>query len=445
MSASRRPLGPRGHWLLGSLPEFRRDLLGFLTRCAHDYGDVVYFRLGPRAHIMLNDPKDIEQVLVTENQNFIKNYILRLNHLLLGNGLVTSEGAFWLRQRRLIQPAFHRKQLASYAASMIAFTERMVVGWQDGQTRDVHADMMHLTLEIVAMTLFAADVGGEASEVGPAMEAGMESFVARLTSVFHWPEWIPTPSNVRLKRAARRLDAIIYRFIRQRRQTGEDRGDLLSILLQARDEDDGTRMTDKQLRDEMMTLFLAGHETTAIVLSWTFYLLARHPEVEAKLAAELASVLGGRSPAVADLPRLRFTERVVTESMRLYPPAYFMGREAIRDCEIAGYRVPAGMTLVMSQWVLHRDPRFFDRPDVFDPDRWADDRARKLPKFAYFPFGGGPRTCIGNHFAMMEAVLVLATVLSHFRLQLVPGHTVKPWPSVTLRPAQGIRVIVSKR
>jgi cytochrome P450 len=439
------PPGPRGHFLTGSLPEFRRDLLGFFDACARDYGDFAAFRLGPRQLILVSNPDAIEDVLVTNARNFTKHFALRINSLLLANGLLTSEGDFWLRQRRLIQPAFLRERVNAYGPIMVEYAERMVAGWRDGETRDLHADMMRLTLEIVAKTLFDADVAHEAHGVGEAMEVAMASFVGRLFKAFPLPRWLPTPGNLRLKRAVRRLDNIIYGLIHERRQSGEDRGDLLSRLLVAQDEEDGHHMTDQQLRDELMTLFLAGHETTALALSWTWYLLAQHPEVEARLLAELQSVLGGRSPTVADLPRLRYTDLVVTESMRVYPPVYTIGRENIEACEIGGYPIPAGTTLLLSQWVMHRHPRYFDEPLKFKPERWEGGLARRLPKYVYFPFGGGPRICIGTTFALLEAVLVLATIAQRFHFQLVPGHVVVPAPSITLRPRNGVRMILSRR
>jgi cytochrome P450 len=271
------------------------------------------------------------------------------------------------------------------------------------------------------------------------------NFIARFNSLLPPPIWLPTPNNLRLKRAVRRLDEILYGFIRQRRQSGVDRGDLLSLLLHARDEDDGSRMTDRQLRDEAMTLFLAGHETTALTLAWAWYLLAGHPEAEERLLAEAQEVLNGRPPTVADLPRLRYTEGVVLEALRLYPPAYVVGREAIDDCEIGGYRVPASTTLLMSQWVVHRDARHFEQPEAFRPERWAGDLAQRLPKYAYFPFGGGPRLCIGNTFAMMETVLVLATIAPRFRFTLLPEPAVVPWPTFTLRPKHGIPAVLTPR
>jgi cytochrome P450 len=448
MVAVSLPSGPRGHWLGGSLPDFRRDPLDFLTRCAREYGDFVPMGFGPSRVIFLNNPDYTEDVLVTNHRNFIKGPALRMNRQLLGNGLVTSEGDFWLHQRKLVQPAFHRDRIAAYAEIMVSYAERLTDSWQDGETRDVHAEMMHLTLDIVARTLFDTDVAGEAREVGQAMEAALQSFVSRTTGPFPLPEWVPTAANLRLRRATRTLDRIVYRIVDQRRRvngTGDhEQKTLLDSLLQARD-DQGNPMTDLQLRDEVMTLFLAGHETTAIALSWTWYLLALHSEVVDRLLTELRRVLGGRPPTFADLPRLAYTDQVVKESLRLYPPAWALSREAIGDCEIGGHRVPARTPLVISQWVAHHDPRYFDRPDDFDPDRWSGDGARRLPKFAYFPFGGGPRHCIGSSFATAEASLILAAITHRYHLELVPGQRIVPSPSITLRPAGGVRMVLHKR
>jgi cytochrome P450 len=444
MSIVRVPPRPPGRFLSGHSKAFRQDRLGFLTRCAREYGDVVALRIGPMRVLLLVHPDHIEQALVTDNHNFRKHYGLRMNTLLLGNGLLTSDGAFWLRQRRLAQPAFQRQRIAGYAETMVAYTERLLAGWREGETRDLQTEMTRLTLEITGKTLFGADVGGEAPDVGRAMADAMDSFEKRVSRLFPLPYWVPTATNRRLLRAVRRLDEIIFRFIKERRACAEERDDLLSLLLHARDEDDGGQMTDQQLRDEAMTLFLAGHETTALALAWTGYLLAQHPGEEEKLRAELGAVLGGRAATAADLPRLAFTERVVLESMRLYPPAYAIGREALGDTEIGGYPVRKGTTLFLSQWVTHRDPRWFGEPERFHPDRWANGLAQRLPKFAYFPFGGGPRLCIGNTFALMEAVLVVATIFQQFRYELIPDHPVTPWPAMTLRPKHGIRVVLRR-
>lgn len=434
------PPGPAGHFFSGNLAEFNRDRLGFLTRCARVYGDFVPLRFGLRGLFLLSHPDLVEAVLVTNHRCFIKSYAMRQNRLMLGNGLATSEGAFWLRQRRLVQPAFQRSRLAAHAEVMVAEAERLLAGWRDGETRDLHAEMMRLTLQIAVKTLFGAEVGRDAVDVEQAIHAALASHDARLKSVLPVPEWLPTPGNLRLRRAVRRLDAVMDRIIAQRRADGVERDDVLSLLLQARDAE-GRAMSDRQLRDEAITLLLTSHETIALVLSWTWYLLARHPRVEARLRAEWDAVLGGRPPRAADLPQLRFTEQVVTESIRLYPPAYVLARDAALECAIDGYRIPAGSTVLMSPWVLHRDERFFEAPDRFWPERWADDRMQRLPRYAYFPFGGGPRLCIGSDFARTEAALVLATVGQPFRFALL-NEPVTPYPSFTLCPQPGARVRV---
>jgi len=445
VSVETQPRGPRGHLLLGSLRDFQRDQLAFYSSCARDYGDVVATRFGPLRVLLLYHPDTIEEVLVTRNRDFVKSPGVRVLRPLLGEGLLLSEGSTWLRQRRLVQPAFHRQRLAGYGEIMTAYAERRLADWKDSQVIDVHAEMMALTLQIVGKTLFDADVSDQTDAVGHAANVLMELFGARLRSFRLLPDWAPTPANLRSGRAIRRLDEVVYRMIAARRASGEDRGDLLSILLHAQDADQGTRMTDRQVRDEAMTLFMAGHETTAVALSWTWYLLARHPEVEARLAEELSTVLAGRAPTLADLPKLTYAERVVTESMRLYPPAFVMGRQATSPTEVAGHPVARNVIVIMPTWVVHRDPRWFDEPEAFRPDRWADERARSLPRYAYFPFGGGPRQCIGNTFATMEAVLVLATIAQRYRLTLVPGQRVTPATHVTLRPEPGIRMVVTRR
>ncbi len=444
MDRLRRPPGPKGHWLSGNLPEFRRDRLQFFTHCARAHGDLVSVRIAHRRVYLVFHPDLIEDVLVTHNQNYIKHFALRMNPLVLGNGLLTSEGDFWLKQRRLIQPVFNRSRIASYAPAMTQAAQRVVADWQDGQPRDMLAEMMRLTLMIAARTLFGAEVGKETRQVVEALDFLQDNFLRRFNSFLSAPLWLPTPTNLRLRRAVRQLDDTLYGFIRQRRQDNPDQGDLLSLLLQARDEDGG-RMTDRQLRDEAMTLFLAGHETTALALSWTWYLLAQNPNAEAKLFAEIDDVLQGREPTAADVPRLKYTESVILESMRLYPPAYLVGREATVDCELGGYAIPRGMTLMMPEWVVQRDPRFFPEPEQFRPERWQEEPIKQMPKFAYFPFGGGPRLCIGNTFAMMEMALVLAVIAQrcHFRIQ--PGAVVTPLPTFTLRPLNGIPAIIAKR
>lgn len=438
------PPGPQGTWLGGNLPDFRKHRLDFLTRCAREYGDVVRLRFAHRILYLLAHPDLIEEVLVTKARHFTKHFALRLNPVILGNGLLTSEGEFWLRQRRLMQPVFNRSRIVGYAQAMVEAAERLMAGWEPGEMRDIHAEMMRMTLDIAAKTLFGAEVGDQAQAIADAMEVAQQNFLLRFNSLLPMPMWVPTPANLRMRRAVRRLDDVIYGIIRARRRSNSDQGDLLSLLLQACDED-GSIMTDKQLRDEAMTLFLAGHETTALTLSWAWYLLGQHPEAERKLLTEIDTVLAGRPPAADDWPKLKFAEMVALESMRLYPPAYVIGREALVDCAIGGYRVPRGTTLLMPQWVVQRDPRFFDEPERFRPERWGEERIKALPKFAYFPFGGGPRVCIGQQFAMMELVLILAAIGQKFHFRLMPGAEVQPLAFFTLRPVPGVPGLIERR
>ncbi len=446
MTAIRKAPGPRGHFLLGNLPDFGRDMLGFFTDCARQYGDVVSLRLASFPACLLNHPEHFAYVLITNHENFVKHsFFWRHVTDLFGKGLLTSEGDSWLRRRRLAAPAFHRQRINNYGRVMVDYTERMLGRWRDGEVRPIHQEMMHLTMEIVTKTLFDIEMSGDAAgDVGHAFDMATAEIAARFRRPFKIPEAIPVPSNLRYQRAVRRLNDLVYGIIKERRSNSGDRGDLLSMLMTARDED-GSVMSDQQLRDEVITLFLAGHETTALVLSWTWYLLSQHPEKEAQLFAEVDSVLGDRPPAVEDMPRLSYTEMIVLESMRLYPPAYAFGREAVADCEIGGYHISRGTTLFLSPWVMHRDERYFESPAEFKPERWEDDLIRRLPKLAYLPFGGGPRVCIGNSFAMMEATLLVAAIARKFKLTLVPNQAVVPFPSITLRPLSGMRMIISAR
>ncbi|MDQ2975969.1 MAG: cytochrome P450 [Acidobacteriota bacterium] len=439
------PPGPTGHPILGVMPEFNRDTLGFIERC-RDYGDVVRMRfLYLTVHFLYN-PDDIEYVLSTNAKNFIKSRSLRSPFFrrLVGNGLLTSEGEEWKRQRRLAQPAFHRQRISAYGDVMVEYATRMISSWRNGEQRDIHRDMMRLTLEIVVKTLFNADVSGDADKVGQVLSQMVKPFASQATVKWILDNRLPTPAHRRFNQAAREIDEIVYRIIAERRASSHDQGDLLSMLLAAHDED-GSQMTNRQLRDEVMTLFLAGHETTALTLSWAWYLLAQNPEVEKKFHSELDEVLQGRQPTMADMPNLKYTEMIAKESMRLYPPAYGVGRETIDECEIGGYRVPAKSQVFMFQWATQRDARFFEEPHRFCPERWTDDFSNALPKYAYFPFGGGPRLCIGNYFAMMEVVLLLASIGPRFKFSLLPGHPVSLLPAMSLRPKDGITVLVKDR
>lgn len=447
MAATLVPQGPKGNFLLGVMPEFNRDALAFLQRLARDYGDIVRTRFFYVPAYFLYHPDHIEYVLATNNRNFIKPLSFRTPffYRLVGNGLLTSEGEFWRRQRRLAQPAFHRERISGYARIMVKDTEEMLATWRDGEIRDIHRDMMRLTMEIVTHTLFNANVSDDADKVARALGTLVEPFGSQATLKWILDNRFPTPANRRFNKVAAQLDEVIYRIIGQRRaNNNQDQGDLLSMLLQAHDED-GSQMTDKQLRDEVITLFLAGQETTALTLVWAWYLLAQHPEIETKFWQELDEVLQGRAPEASDVPQLKFTEMIAKESMRLYPPAYVVGRESVNECEIGGYLVPPRTQVFMSTWVVHRDARFFDEPDKFKPERWTPEFINNLPKYAYFPFGGGPRICIGNTFAMMEIVLLLATIAQKFRLSLVTKHPVELQPAMSLRPRNGIRMILNKR
>ncbi len=381
---------------------------------------------------------------MTKNRAFRKSLSVRRVRSVVGDGLLTIEGEEWLRRRRLSQPAFHRERIEAYGRIMVEHTDRMLGGWSDGQTRDVHADMMALTLGIAAKALFDAEVAEDVATVGRS-GAELSRYFERLYSGlrFFVPDWFPTPGNVRRAAAVRKLDAIVFRIMDEHRRTREDRGDLLSMLLYAQDEH-GRRLTDAQLRDELMTLMLAGHETTALALSWASYLLALDPERSARLASEIEATLDGRPPSAGDVRRLPYTEGVVLESLRLYPPAYALGREATHDVEIGAHRIRKGTIVLISQWAMHRDGRWFDEPDAFRPERWADGLAKRLPRGVYLPFGAGPRMCIGASFAMLEAELLLARMAQSFTMTLVPRQDVTPQP-VTLRPRHGVRVVLTAR
>jgi cytochrome P450 len=416
-----------------------------LCRIAHEHGDVVRWRLGPVTVYLLRHPDAVQRVLVDQHRNYDKKTrgydALRM---FLGNGLLTSEGDFWKRQRRIAQPAFHRQRIADFGRTMVGLTEDMLQRWAPiaarGEALDIAEEMTALTLRIVAKTLMSTDVTVDDREIGRSVET-LNAFARDLMiNPITVPVSLPTPKNRKFRRAADTLERALNRIIEQRRRTGEDAGDLLSMLMDARDAETGESMSDSQLRDEAMTIFMAGHETTANALAWTLYLLSIHPDVQRKLLEELRDVLAGRSPGIDDLPRLPYLQQVVKESMRLYPPAWSIGRRAIAEDEIDGYRIEANRLIILSSWVTHRDPAFWPNPEGFDPDRFTPQAEKARPRYAYFPFGGGPRLCIGANFAMMEAQLVLATILPRYVPSLVPGHPVVPDPMITLRPAHGLRM-----
>ena len=428
--------------LFGSMLGYLRDPLRFLIRTRQRDGDLTTFWLLNRKFLFVSDPALIEQVLVKQAARFGKDWFARDLKRMLGEGLLTSEGDFWKRQRRLMSPAFHRERLAEYADVMVDRAEDALARWRPGVERDIHHDFMELTLDIVARTLFSADVEGVGAVVGPALEAVLDWYSNPLLVSNPWLERTPLPAARRYREAVAAMRGIVDGIIRQRRARPDpDSHDLLALLLAAQDED-GARMTDAQVRDEVLTLFLAGHETTALVLSWTTTLLCAHPEVTRRLRAEADAVAPGRRLTLADVPKLAFTEAVVLESMRLHPPAWAIGREALEDFELGGHRFPKGLTVFLSPWSVHRDARWFAEPERFVPDRWMDGLARRLHKFQYFPFGGGPRICIGNAFAMMESVLLLSSFARRFDVTLAPGARLDARPAVTLRPAHGVRVVL---
>jgi cytochrome P450 len=423
-----------------------RDPIAFFSGLAHTYGDVSHVHMAGEHLFLLNHPNLIRDVLVTNQRNFLKGRGLERARRFLGQGLLTSEGAEHLRQRRLMQPTFHRDRISSYASVMTDYADRVQRGWHDGSTVDAAQEMNRLTLLIVGKTLFDADVESHAKNVGTALTAVMGSFWMSMLPFFDVMEHLPLPAFRRSKKARAELDAIIFGMIGQRRKNPSDRGDLLSMLLMAQDEEaDGAGMTDQQVRDEAMTIFLAGHETTANALAWTWYLLSGAPDVEARLHEEVDRVLGGRLPTLADIPNLPYVEQVVTESMRLYPPAWIIGRRAIEEFMVREYVVPARSVVVMSPYVLQRDERFFTDPERFRPERWTPEFKTSLLPFAYFPFGGGARRCIGESFAWMELVLVMSTLAQRWRMRLVPGHPVAPQPVVTLRIKNGLKMTLEAR
>jgi cytochrome P450 len=450
--------------------EFLHDPIKTLQNISHDYGDISYFKLGRQHVYLLNNPDYIEKVLVYDHRNFTKGKRLQLAKALLGEGLVTSEGDLHDRQRRIIQPIFHPKQITTYGRFITDYAARLVQKWKDKDTVDMLKEMMQLTLSIICKSVLNYDVESEAEDVGKALSI-CRNYSKRLQSPLGQVlNKIPILPNVKGARKAREtLDKLVYGLIKERRDGLESNvksyNDLLTRLLQARDATESmptvnntstnpngiapssaSRMSDKQVRDEVMTIFIAGHETTANALTWTFYLLSQNPDVEKRLLDELASTIdSNKTPTVDDISKLKFTEKVLRESMRLYPPVWTIGRTVDKDYTVGRYVVPSGSTIMMSQYIMHRDPRYYDEPDRFDPERWSSEARSSLPRFSYFPFGGGIRACIGESFAWMEGILVIATIARHWKMSLVPGHRVELDPAITLRPKYGMRMKLERR
>lgn len=442
---AQQPPGPKGHFLSGSIPEFTRDTLAFLLEL-RQYGDLASFPFGPFRGYVVSSPELAHQVLVTDAAKYYKSRSIKsVMFPVLGKGLFTNDGDFWKKQRKLVGPAFHTKRIGAYAEVMVDHAQALMQRWQSGQVYDMDHEMAHLTMGIVTKTLFDADVSSDANEISALVSEVLSSVNTRLDRLANLPYWVPTPENRRFNKTVAQLNSVIQGFIDDRRASGEDKGDLLSMLLLAQDEDNGETMSDRQVRDEAMTLFGAGHETTAVALMWTWYLLSQHPDVEAKLLEELETVLAGRAPELSDLPRLPYTEMVIKESMRLYPPAWGTTRETIAPVEMNGYTIKQGSILLVNMYGIQRDARYFPDPDRFDPERFSAENEPNIPKYAYIPFGGGPRVCIGNAFAMMEAKLILATIAPRFRFALAPGQQVAPKRVFTLRSAYGMKMIATER
>lgn len=446
-----QPPGPRINIVLAVIGQmlprwFPFDPLDFGLHNARTFGDIVYYKVGPLRVYQLTHPDFARQVLVDEPEKFQKpRLIKRAFQPFAGDGLLTSDGALWRQQRKLMQPAFHHGALATYADVMVRHTERLAARFADGQTIELQMQMSALTLAIVVECLFGGDVTGQAGELSRLMSALLDATNHRLNSALRLPAWVPTARHLRERRAVKRFDEILRDLIAARRSSSDGRRDLLSMLLTAVDQESGTRMSDRQLRDEMMTLFLAGHETTANLLTWTWFLLSQHPDVEAVLFDEVDRAVQGRRPALVDLANLPYTEMIIREALRLYPPAPGVAREPIEEVTIGGWVVPKGSLISVNTFVMQRDPRFFPDPERFDPARFQPGWEQRIPRAAYLPFGAGPRVCIGNSFAMMEARLILATVAQRWRMRLEPDQEIKPVQLVTVRAKNGIRVRLERR
>jgi cytochrome P450 len=430
----------------GEFGEFLGDPLGYLLRARERFGDVVRFYVGPLAAHFLFQPDHVRHVLQDRQKDYPRGWHYRLVRNLLGENLVVSEGAYWLRQRRLAQPAFARQRLVGYAQTMMDATAQTLARWEHVGELDIAAEMTRLTLAIAGRTLFSRDTGQEADAVGRSFRVLAAHLEHRFNHPFtSLPTWVPTPDNYRMRAAARTLNGVVSAIIRQRRREGRDHGDLLSMLLQARDEETGEAMTDDQLRSEALTFLVAGHETTATALTWAWYLLASHAPTRRLVRDEVRGALGGRPPTPEDVPRLSATRMLIEEAMRLFPPIWGVAREAARDDEVGGFHIPKGSTVLVSQFVTHRHPAIWERPEEFDPGHFAPQAVAARPKYAYFPFLGGPHQCIGNEFAMLEMVLVVAMALQRFDMELLPGQNIRPRASLTLRPSGPVRIALKRR
>lgn len=443
--ASKTIPGPSDTELLNSLFAAQRDPLGFLMDLMLKYGDIVRVRIGPQVSYILNHPDYIRDVLVNKDKKYQKVTQEReALSALVGEGLLSSEGDLWKQHRRIMQPLFSGQHFDHYAGIITNLTADYLEHWKphaaSGASVEFNAEMSRLTLSVVAKCLLDIDIGKASQELLSAIVIGLDHVNESVETILPIPVWIPTPSNLRFQRAKGLLDKIVGDMIRERRKPGAAGEGLLSILVKASDEQTGKGMSDQHVRDQVMTIFLAGHETTAQTLTWTIYLLSKHPDVMRRLRAEVHEVLGERTPTLKDLPKLEYTHQVIQEAMRLFPPVWMLEREAVKDDAFDGYPIPAGSVVTMSQYVMHRHPKYWENPEGFDPDRFSPERSAGLSHGIYFPFGAGPRVCIGNTFAMMEAQLVLPMIVRRYRIDLVPGQALALKPSITLRPRYGLHV-----
>jgi cytochrome P450 len=444
------PLGPRGHWLFGTMPQVAGDPLGLYESAWREYGDIVRLRALPGVYFfLLVHPDAIDHVLAKNHKNYRKpDSFNQPASLLAGKGLLTDEGSSWLKRRRLVQPAFSRQRLSALDGPVVRASEAMIERWgraDNEQVLDILPEMMKLSLSIASTTLFSTDISSEADEIGKAYREAFAYVSYRMNHPFSSPTWLPIPRNRRFAHAKTVIDRVVLDLISRRRRDGEVHDDLLAMLMAAQDEETHGGMTDQQVRDEALTLLTAGHETVGAALSWAWYLLSKHPDIQRSLHDEVIGVLGGRHPTTADLSNLPLCRAVFEEAMRLYPPAWGMPRESIESDEIMGYHIPPKAAIVLGQFLTHRHPEFWEAPDQFRPARFLGELPASRPRYAYFPFGGGPRVCIGSQLAMIEAQLVLATVIQGFEMDLVADHPVVPDPTFTLRPKYGVKVILRSR
>jgi cytochrome P450 len=436
------PPGPKGNLITGNAHGFFTDRLGTLTRGRQEFGDVVSYRIGPIRGVVVSRPELIEQVLVHQAKSFKKDLMSHMLHPATGDGIFLCEGESCSRRRRMVSPTFHQQKIALYAEVMDSYLQTMSDKWSEGGERDVVPDIMEMALGVAAKTLFSVDIDTEEGRtVAAAMTEVMNAVARRIASPLPLPEFVPTPLMLRLKRGVAQLDKFVYQFIEDRRTGKSSADDLLSLLLDARDDEtDGTGMTDRQVRDEAMTIFMAGFETTSLSLAWVCHLLAAHPEVQSLLRSEVIDALGDRRLTAADYRQLSYAECVVNETLRLYPPVAMIGREALVDLELGGFRIRKGTAVWPTPWIAHRDPQLWDRPLEFLPERWTSESRAQLPKYSFFPFGGGPHNCVGRMYAMMEMVLGIATIIRKFELEPVPGKEPRPFPGYTVRPDPGVTV-----